>query len=157
MKNNLLKVQNVLIAFILSFLGFGTACSDDKVLIAYGTPSASFRIYGTVSSEDGSSIPGIKVRMTSESVIGGSDTTIYLRDTTSTIADYYGYYDLSMRHFRPINTFKMEFIDVDGIALREYHKKDTSITFIDPVFENGGSWYKGEASEELNIKLKEKE
>ncbi len=157
MRLKALKKYNLFLAFLLSLLGFGSACSKHKEISpAYGTMSASYRVYGNISSEDGIRIPGIKVRMTSEHILAGSDTTIYLRDTTSIIADYYGDYDLSMRHYRPINTFKMEFMDVDGIAMGTYQKKDTTIEFINPVFKNGGSWYSGEASEELNVKLKEK-
>ena len=156
MSIKVLKKYNLLIAFLLSILGFGSACSKDKDLsVAYGTPSQRYKVYGKVTSELGSKIPGIKVQMTSEYALTGTDTTLYVRDTSSTITDINGNYYLGLHTYLLYEKLKMEYLDIDGLLNGSYTKKDTIVKFIKPEFENGNGWYQGEVNQELNIKLRE--
>ena len=155
MKQFTLKKYNLFIAFLLSILGFGTACSKGEVSPGYGTPSAGFRIYGKVTSEDGVRIPAIRVIMSADYSYPVSDTSFatYTNSDTS-IADYYGNYQVRLIDDRGKKEYNLKFEDIDGIALKSYQSKDTIIKFVNPKFENGGAWYVGEASKEVNIKLK---
>lgn len=148
MKNNLIKTQNLIIAFFLTLLGFGTACSKDSETpgIEYGVPRATFKVFGKITSESGIKIPAIRVIMKSENVYSYNDTVI---------SDYYGNYEVSLSEFPTDHDFEMEFEDIDGAAHASYKKKDTTAKFVNPVFEGGESWNRGETSKELNIKLKE--
>ncbi len=151
MKKNLINTQNLFIGFLLSVLGFGAACSlkDKKVVgIEYGTPHATFKVYGKITNESGSKIPAIRVVMKSETFSPyGNDTVI---------SDYHGNYEIKISDFPDDHNFEMEFTDIDGPAHGEYQTKDTVAKFINPVYEGGESWNRGETSQELNIKLKEK-
>jgi len=84
-----------------------------------------------------------------------SDTSFatYTNSDTS-IADYYGNYQVRLMDDRGKMDYNLKFEDTDGLALKSYQTKDTIIKFVDPKFENGGAWYVGEASKEVNIKLK---
>jgi len=149
MKQFTLKKYNLLIAFLLSILGFGASCTKSKIPsggIEYGSPHATFKVYGKVTSENGINIPAIRVIMKSEQLYPLPDTVI---------SDYYGNYEVKVSDFPTDHNFTIEFEDIDGPAHGTYQAKDTVVKFINPVFEGGESWYKGETSKEMNIKLKE--
>ncbi|MBU1014004.1 MAG: radical SAM-associated putative lipoprotein [Bacteroidetes bacterium] len=155
MKLKLIKTHNIIIAFLLSILGFGTACSKGEVRVAYGTPSAGFKIYGKVTSEDGERIPAIRVVMLAGYTYPVSDTSFATYTNSDTCyADFYGNYQVRLTDYRGTMDFNLSFKDIDGIALKSYQAKDTIIKFVDPQFENGDGWFVGEASKEVNIELK---
>lgn len=105
----------------------------------YGTPSAKFKVYGTVTSEDSVKIPNIRVVMQSD--------TGYI--------DINGTYNVETITFPDDQDFLIEFDDIDGVTNGLYQSKDTLVSFDNPQFINGdGDWYEGETSEEVNIKLK---
>jgi putative lipoprotein (rSAM/lipoprotein system) len=144
MKRNILKKYNYIIAFLLSVLGVGGACTLGGCEYGtpaeeYGTPSATFKVNGIVSSEDNTKIPNIRVVMQSD--------TVY--------TDLNGAYNVQTSAFPDDQNFLVEFEDIDGTANGIYQSKDTMVLFDNPQFENGdGSWYIGETSKEINIKLK---
>lgn len=144
MKLKLIQTHNVLIAFLLSILGFGTACEIIFPKAEYGVPHAKFKVFGKVTSENGSNIPAIKVVMVSLDSNHSSD---------SCLTDSYGNYEVIDIDFPNDKNYLLKFEDIDGIVLGSYKSKDTIVKFIDPQFENGDRWYEGEASKEMNIKL----
>jgi putative lipoprotein (rSAM/lipoprotein system) len=146
MKRNILKKYNRLISILLSLLGIGgsfnfTSC-DGTGQVEYGTPSATFKIYGKVTSEEGEQIPYIKVK----------SALHYDSSYTNENGDY----TLVLNSFPSDQDFYMEYSDVDGALYGSYQTKDTIVEFNDPQFENGdGSWYSGEASKKVDIQLEE--
>lgn len=149
MKKFTLQKYNLFIAFLLSILGFGSSCTKSKIPsggIEYGSPHATFKVYGKITSENGVNIPAIRVIMKSEQLYPFPDTVI---------SDYYGNYEVRLTDHPTNQNFTLEFKDIDGIAHGSYQAKDTAVKFINPVFEGGESWYKEETSKEVNIKLKE--
>lgn len=143
MKRILLIKYNILIAFILSLLGMGSACimggcEYGTPAEEYGTPTAHFKVYGNVSSEAGPTIQGIRVVMQN--------------DTTFT--DSKGNYQVLAESFPEEQQFLVSFNDMDGEENGRFQAKDTLINFENPKFEKGdGSWYKGEASKKTDIRL----
>ncbi len=148
MLHQLIKTQNLLIAFLLSLLGFTTACSknNNSMGIEYGTPHATFKVFGKITSESRTKIPAIRVVMKSETFWVHSDTVI---------SDFYGNYEVKVSDFPTDHHFEMEFTDIDDQANGLYQSKDTIAVFKDAEYEGGESWYAGETSKELNIQLKE--
>ena len=144
MKRNILKKYNYILAFLLSVLGVGAACSLGGCEYGtpaeeYGVPMATFKIHGTVTSEENDKIPNIRV--------------VLRTDTTYT--DQNGAYAVQTNTFPDDEYFLVELDDIDGTANGAYQPLDTTVVFVDPQFVNGdGSWYAGETSKEVNIILK---
>ena len=148
MKRALLKKYNTLISILLSILGFGAACSLSSceygiIAVEYGTPNATFKVKGSVKSEETSNnLPYIRVVM-------GEDTAF---------TDESGNYHVENIDFPDDQTFLVEFKDIDGETNGEYEPLDTIVEFIDPEFSGGsGGWDNGETEKEINVKLKDKE
>jgi len=145
MKIKFLKNYNRLLAFLLSFLGFAGVCATgccEYGTMEYGTPNATFKVHGTVKSEE--NVPVSRIR-------------VVMRDDTS-FSDYQGEYEVQYHAycFEYEQGFTLEFDDIDGIENGRYSPLDTVVTFTDPQFEGGDdSWYDGETSKELNINLEE--
>lgn len=144
MKRRLLKKHNQLLAFILSLLGIGGACTFSCCAygtpVEYGTPHATFKVYGKVTSEDNTEIPNARVVL--------QEDTAYTNEN--------GNYNVQVIEFPSNQDFLIEFMDIDGNTNGAYQSKDTIVSFQDPVFENGENpWYSGETSKEIDIKLKE--
>lgn len=146
-KTFLFRKSNKLIRLLLSVLGFGAVCSfnscDDNSAVEYGTPFATFKVMGTVKSEQTSnSISNIRVVM-------GSDTTF---------TNESGNYEVTNTDFPKDQTFLIEFKDIDGETNGAYQPLDTIVEFIDPEFSGGsGGWDNGETEKEMNVNLKETE
>ncbi len=143
----LLRRSNSVIRYLLTILGFGAVCSFNGCMygdpiVEYGTPTATFKVKGTVKSEVTSdAIPNIKVVM---------------RDVT-TYTDDQGNFTISTRDFPADQSFLVEFDDIDGAVNGNYQPLDTLVEFIDPQFLGGsGGWDSGETEKEVNVKLKEK-
>lgn len=137
MKIRILKTYNVLLAGLLTILGFATACdSKDE----YGTPSAKFIVNGKVkSSETDQPIENIRVSMQ-------GDTTFTDANGVYQVVDKWG--------FPTDQTYNIEFQDIDGDAYGEFSDLDTIVEFKDPEFLDGdGNWYSGETSKEFDVKL----
>lgn len=141
MKKIVLKKYNVLIAFLLSLLGFATSCEKGGgMIVEYGTPSATFKVLGIVINESDVPIEGVQVVMFPD----------------STLTDANGHYEVSIREFPGDQSFTVKYKDVDGTVNGEYIQKDSVVSFVNNQYQNGdGSWYDGIVSKEVNIKLKE--
>jgi putative lipoprotein (rSAM/lipoprotein system) len=141
MKIKLLKSYNVLISTLLGLLGFATAC-DSGTMDEYGTPSATYKVNGTVrSSETNEPIEHIMVT-------NGLDTSY-------TDAD--GNYQVGFSDFPDEYDVTVKYEDIDSIANGAYTALDTTVAFKDPVFTGGdGGWYKGETSKIVDVKLDSK-
>jgi putative lipoprotein (rSAM/lipoprotein system) len=108
----------------------------------YGTPTASFKVYGTVLSEDSTEIPYIRVVMQNDTMYSDPD----------------GNYSISDNNFPGSHEFQIEFSDTDGAENESWQTLDTTVAFVDPKFKNGdGDWYAGETTKEFNVKLTKKE
>jgi putative lipoprotein (rSAM/lipoprotein system) len=148
MKRKLLEKQNKLIGFLLSIIGIGSALTFGGCeygvgpnAMEYGTPSATFKVQGKVSSEGNANIKGIRVVMQ--------------RDTALTDVD--GKFQVQTNDFPADRDFNIEFDDTDGELNGAFQSMDTIISFVNPKFINPeGSWYQGETTKELNVKLKPK-
>lgn len=144
-KTGFLKKYNALITLLITLLGFSTACEkeDDEPgypATEYGVPHAVFRVKGKVQSENNSSsISNIRVVMNYD--------TAYTDET--------GVYEVRAVDFPDDQSYVVEFDDIDGAANGEYQSKDSVVVFKDSEYVGGsGSWYRGEAEKELNVKLK---
>jgi putative lipoprotein (rSAM/lipoprotein system) len=129
----------------MSLLGFGSSFTFHGCEIVspveYGTPHATFKVTGSVTNSKNTEIKNIQVSM--------------MYDTTYTGED--GKYMVEANDFPTTDTFRIHFYDADGDKNGNYQNLDTLISFKDLSFQNGdGSWYEGEKTKELNIKLKEK-
>ncbi len=144
MRKNQLKRYNRLIAFLMSLLGVGggfTITGCEKVSpCEYGTPHATYKLNGKVTNENNEGINNIRV-------------TMYY-DTAFT--DESGNYNLESINYPPGQEVILTFTDVDGNNNGSFQESDTTVSFEGAEYENGdGSWYLGETSKEVNIKLKE--
>lgn len=145
MKRKLLERNNKFIAFLLSILGIGGACSfggcEYGTMVEYGTPNATYKISGKVTSKESTGIRGIQV--------------ILQNDTAHTNEN--GQYNVQTNDFPGNKDFVIEVNDVDGESNGNYQSMDTIVSFIDPEFKNPeGNWYRGETTKEVNIELKDK-
>lgn len=149
----LLKSTNSLIFFLISILGFSLSCKKDEPVLMYGTPHACFIINGKIeSAETNNLIPDIIVEMREVFEQEGS------RLTATGFSRFNGEYTVDMTASPKDHTLQLKFTDTDGALNGEYESLDTTIVFQDPKFTNGdGSWYRGTAEKELNIKLKPKQ
>lgn len=133
-----------MISFLLSILGFSTACSLSSCEygspgMEYGTPYATFKVKGSVkSAETLKPIPAIRVVM---------------RDDT-TYTDASGNYQVEDMEFPKDQSIVIYFEDTDGKLNGEYQSLDTIAEFKDPKFTGGkGGWDNGETVKELDVKL----
>ncbi len=147
MKLKAIKKYNLFIAFLIAVLGFGSACKKEtEVSPAYGSPSATYKIYGKIISADGTKIPAIRVIMQTDKIYSLSD---------SMLSDSDGNYLVIVGGRGGSDSFQLKFEDIDGAKNGNFQMKDTTIKFVDPEFINGGFWYLGETSKKVNIKLEE--
>ena len=145
MKRSLLEKHNKFIAFLLSIIGIGGACTfggcEYGTAVEYGTPSATCKVFGKVTSEKNTTIRGIRL--------------ILQNDTAHT--DENGQYIVQTIDFPGDQDFLIEIEDIDGESNGEYQPLDTIASFNDPEFINPeGAWNRGETSKEMNIELKER-
>lgn len=145
MKRNLLEKHNKFLAFLLSVIGVGGACTFGGCAygtpMEYGTPTATFKVHGKVLADENTGIGGIQVGLLKQTTLSKSDGT----------------YEIGINDFPTDQKYVLEFDDIDGAANGEFAPLDTTISFVDPEFKNpDGHWYKGETSKEVNVVLKPK-
>jgi putative lipoprotein (rSAM/lipoprotein system) len=144
MKCKILTNYNYVIAFLLSLLGVGGACTMGGCEYGspaeeYGTPTATFKVTGTVASESNVKIPNIRVVMQF--------------DTAYT--DAQGKYNVEVMEFPTDQSFLVKYEDADGTANGSFQSKDSTVVFQNPHFVNGdGHWNQGETSKVVDVKLK---
>ncbi|MDR2361839.1 MAG: radical SAM-associated putative lipoprotein [Prevotellaceae bacterium] len=152
---HIFKLSNAIIAGLLALLGFASCVENAPN--EYGTPSAKYRINGRVTAaESNQPVREIKVVMREDSHWGlDGEPLWYSLDSAWT--------DASGNYHVVANTisideaaFQLEFSDTDGDANGAYRDTTVTVVFTDPVFTGGdGHWYKGEATQELDIALTE--
>ena len=139
-----LKSTNSLIVLLISILGFSSSGKESGQ--EYGTPHATFIIFGKIESA------------TTKTEI--SDIIVEVRETKLVATGYSRSsrgYDVAVEDFPSNHTYKIKFTDTDGVLNGEYETLDTTVVFNDPKFTDGdGSWFAGYTEQELNIKLKPK-
>lgn len=142
MSKKLIKSYNKLLSFLISLLSMGTSFSvtSCNTTAEYGTPYATFKLIGKVTAENDEGIENIRVSA--------------LYDTFYTSKN--GEYALEINNVPILPEVQMTFSDIDRESNKKYLDTDTLISFEGAVFENGdNSWYQGETSKEINIRLKE--
>jgi putative lipoprotein (rSAM/lipoprotein system) len=156
LKCKYLKIYNALIVFLISTLGFTSSCNPFGGT-EYGTPSADFIVKGKIEAAGNNNpISGIFVEMRQEmESIDGQKLIKYNSTITS---DNDGGYIVTDKNAFPENqSYKIKFIDTDGVLNGEYETLDTTIVFQNPKFTDGnGHWYNGQTEKEVNVKLKPK-
>lgn len=134
-----IKSYNALIAGLLAILGYASSCES---AVEYGTPAATFKVSGKITSAK-----------TSEGIENIRAVMQY--DTTYT--DKNGTYNLEAISSPASDTFSLFIKDIDGSANGAYQDLDTLVDFKDAEFINGDDdWYEGETSKKVNLKLKPK-
>ena len=142
LRNSFFTTVNKLFLALITFLGF--SCDPDGPWsVEYGAPHADFIVNGSIVDESTlNTLSNIQVAMEGDTVYG----------------DENGNYEVKVTNFSSNNSFLVVFKDIDGDTNGSYSQLDSLVEFEDPDFINGdGSWYHGETSKEINIKLKSKE
>ena len=149
MRKRVLRTSNKILAFLLAILGFASACKDEVMVAAYGSPHADFVIKGNiVSAKDNTKLTGIRV-------IAKVSGYAYNCDTIKT--DATGNYSTKVSSF-PDTKVKFNLTDIDGVANGSFEPLDTLVTFTNAKFTGGdGHWYSGSTEKVLNLKMKPKE
>lgn len=158
LKLRLFKSINSLIVFLISLLGFSTACSKDVGSYEYGVPIYGYSIRGNVNSTvDNRQIQDIKIEMYKIPEIGGQPQEQLCGAARS---DLHGRYELNDYSNPPISNhaYLVRVTDVDGALNGEYQSLDTTVVFQDVKFTGGdGDWNMGIAKKDVYIKLRPKE
>lgn len=149
LQNKFFKIHNVIIAGFLALLGFGPSCEKIIPRVEYGTPSAKFLVNGKIESGV-SNKPIQNIRI----IMQVRDTAMW--DTA--FSDNEGKYQVIDKFGFPTDKkYNIQFHDIDGSSNGNYENLDTIVEFKDPKFTNGDRhWYKGETTEEFDIKLNPK-
>lgn len=143
-KKRWFSLQNKSIGYIISLLGVSSTFIFNSCIISpeYGSPHATFKVNGKVTSKTGETIKQIKVIMS--------------YDSTRTAAN--GDFNIEIDDSPMDQEYKVQFIDDDGLLNGgEFVALDTVVKFTDPKFEDGdGDWFSGTTSKTLNVKLVKK-
>lgn len=140
-------MKRKLLLFMLSALGFSTACNHEREgwgsVDMYGVPRIDFRVQGKVTDRNGNPVQGIEVRNEED------------RQTIRSSAD--GTYDLSGSSY-PGKAFLL-FSDVDGPENGEFRERELTVEFTeaDRTGKGSGSWNNGSfARKDVDVVLEEK-
>lgn len=140
-----------LLSYFLILLGFSSCAKSSDEPCEYGTPTASFKIKGTVQDEDGQPIPNIQVIGKYIYYVG--EKTNNIKDTLYT--NEKGEFAKSYTKMQP-NSIQLNFYDIDGSKNGGTFKKDSimekDMTIIQTQKANG--WYQGNFEIIANKKLK---
>lgn len=140
-KIGFLKAGNILLSALIALLGFHSACSPGGD--EYGTPYAEFKLSGkTEAANTGQAIENIRV----------------IAEGDSSYTDANGRYEKNIITFGAQDgELLLKFEDIDGSDNGAFESLDTLIQYKASDFEGGdGSWYNGEASKTVNVKLQPK-
>lgn len=138
-------MKNRFYYFLLSLLGFSTACQTGSIVDMYGTPSVKLRVQGKVTDAAGTPVKGIEVSADNEAV----------KVTT----DEKGNYDLKDTFF-PTTGLPLTFTDIDGPENGgEFEPQSLEVTFTEEDrTAPGGSWDKGSFEKsQVDIRMTKKE
>ncbi len=142
---------------VLGILGFASCggldpdsdpvlAGHNEFICAYGSPTAAYKVSGTVRNSSGNKLGGIQV----VSVYG--ESTWKRTDTTYT--DSSGKFSGSM-HTYPSDKVQLVFNDVDGSKNGEYQSQTVYVT-PKKVGDGDGSWFKGTFEVSSSVTLKKK-
>lgn len=140
------KGTNWALTGLMALLGF--ACSDDEVAPEYGTPHATYKIYGNVKNEAGEVVPDIKIEVVTSDEFGLS---------LPVLSNRMGFYSAQANSIGRSKQVKVLVSDIDKEENGLYHN-DTILVDIedkDYYFEGEG-WNNGEAAKEMDIILKQR-
>ena len=150
MKTKVVSFYVKVVSFLLMLLGFQ---SCNTAMVEYGTPSATFKVKGKVQDSDTKepikNVRAVLVRVQHHENSNQKIENIYETDTVYT--NNAGEFSTSVTSFPKSNVeFKIKFADVDDVENGEYESKDVEVIFDNPEYQGGsGSWYKGEAAENI--------
>ena len=145
------KIYSRMLTILIAWLG--VSCNWINPGCEYGTPSASFKAKGVVTSQtDNKPIEGIRA------VLKADDYSSYGIDTVYT--DSKGAFSLKSRkdEFHHQKLY-LELNDVDGDENGSFADKGIEIDYSNEKFTGGdGHWYRGEAEKDLgNVRMEPKE
>lgn len=138
LRNSLFTTLNKLFLALITFLGF--SCDPDGPWrVEYGSPHADFIVNGSIVDESTlNELSNIQVVMDYD--------TVYSNEN--------GNYEIKVTNSPQSQIYTISFKDIDGALNGAFLPTDTVVDFSDEQFKNGdGSWYSGEKSKEINIKL----
>ena len=155
MKVKFNRWYNIVLAALLSFVGYGCSDNDDPGTAMYGSPSADYQVSGTVTDENGNPIEGIKASLTYIKEVEGE--IVAGEDISAVLTDASGKFSLGtpVMDLLP-NNVKLVVKDIDG--------EEHGGTFKDGInaieFENAklvkqgdGSWYSGTLAIKQDVKM----
>ena len=152
MKVRFNRWYNIVLAALLSFVGYG--CSDDPGTAMYGSPSASYKVSGTVTDENGNPIEGIKASLTYVKKQEGE--IVAEEDISAVLTDASGKFSLGTPRMEGLSGVKLVVKDIDG----EEHGGTFKDGINDIEFENAkwvtpgdGSWYSGTLAIKQDVKM----
>lgn len=119
-------MKRKLLLFLLSALGFATACDDEKETVSmYAPPRIDFRIKGSVTNAEGKPLRGIEVRS--------------LYDGSKTLTAFGGAYELPGTGFP--GEIYVRFTDIDGPeTYGQYSEQQFRLDFTEADRQEDGSY-----------------
>lgn len=106
MKSKLMKVMNGIAALLLVILGL-SSCDTNHDAGEVGTPSAVYKVKGTITDQDGKPINGIKVVVSVPDI--EDDNSL-----TSTTDEDGNYSCKQFTSYSSVSSMKLKLTDVDG-------------------------------------------
>ena len=145
MKIGYLKLKNWLLIALGGLVGINlVGCEKvDNPALAYGAPTATYHVKGTVTNDKGQPIPGIVVK------------TRFLDDSGDT-TDADGRFDVSLQYVAPQWGLRHHFYDVDGDENGRYNDTTVTIKTDEIPLVGGQGFFQGEGWVRADIKLTEK-
>lgn len=143
------KFFSKLCMLLIGLLGFASCSSDDdgeevEKAVMYGGPYATFEVKGKVTDSQGNPVEGATMRVTMHKYPSG-----YCSIDKST-TDVEGSFTLVSKYGHPFDSVKV-------VCLPQGDKLQADSTAIGLKYTGGKGWYTGDASAEVNFKLKDKE
>ena len=149
--------------FLLGILGFPSCTKEEpdplespyvnpgSMMVAYGTPTAKYKVSGKVLSDSGKPIAGIKVDVSfstgSSYDFSGKSTTLYSAADGSFSSDFTYY---------PRDNVTISFTDVDGKKNQgDFESQSISIKAIQ-VEKGDGAWFRGTYSVSTTVRMNKK-
>jgi putative lipoprotein (rSAM/lipoprotein system) len=162
MKLKVISFYSKVISLFLVLMGLSSCGTDstggDDYVVEYGTPSARFRVKGTLVDEadDTKTVSGIKVAIGLPYSNGTEIKRIYYFD--SIVTNNTGSFDLDIVSFPTPQKFAIKYEDTDASQNGNYGLTIDTVRFEDPDFTGGsGNWYEGEVTKDLGkVKILQK-
>ncbi|MDR2950991.1 MAG: radical SAM-associated putative lipoprotein [Prevotella sp.] len=147
MKVKMLSVYSKILSFFLVLLGFSSCDSGGGGAAEYGTPTAKFKVKGTIVDESEAPITKIKTVLGKSYKTELGDRPYYI---DSVFTDSEGKFELNVVEFPTSQEFILKIEDVDGDENGAFETKIETVEFKDPSFTNGNNgWYAGETTKDI--------